>query len=439
MLTPTSVTAALSYGSTSSPISAKAHADATDIILGFTSPSPRSRSERLLEVAHRFGDLPKDRSSLAISPDELKAAYDGLAPDVKTSLDNIVKRVSLFAQMQRQSVSESSITIPGGSAGQSVSPCRVAGCYAPGGRYPLPSSVVMTCVTAKVAGCSVVQVCSPNPQPITLAAAYISGCTTFLSLGGAQAIGALAYGVLDGEENIERCDVIVGPGNQWVTAAKGIVSGNLCGIDMLAGPSEVMVLCDATCNPSVVAADLIAQAEHDVIARTFLATTSQKIIDSVNSELARQLASMPQPNRGTAEESIMNNGISVLCASIDECVKICDAIAPEHLEIFTEDCQAVADKCSNYGGLFIGGRAAEVLGDYGAGPNHTLPTGGAGRYTGGLSVFNFLRIRTWMKCDDDVTPSSSDSDTYENMVADCIIMARCEGLEGHARAAEMRK
>lgn len=305
-------------------------------------------------------------------------------------------------------------------------PLLVAGCYAPGGRYPLPSSVIMTAVTARAAGCDNVVLASPRPAPITKAAAHISGCDTFLCVGGAQAIAAMAYGV---EGLTESCDVIVGPGNQWVTAAKSLVSGH-CGIDMLAGPSEVLVICDDTAKASVVAADLIAQAEHDVVARAILLSTSEAIIEEVDNHVRSQIMALPEPNQSTAMAALRQS-FAVKCDSLDECIAISDKIAPEHLEIQTRDADSVAKRCNNYGGLFVGEHAAEVLGDYGAGPNHTLPTGGTGRYTGGLSVFDFLRIRTWMRIDN---PNQS-----QDMVNDSIVMARLEGLEGHARAAEARR
>ena len=225
------------------------------------------------------------------------------------------------------------------------------------------------------------------------------------------------------------CDVICGPGNKWVTAAKSIVNGH-CGIDMLAGPSEVLVICDDTANAKVVAADLIAQAEHDVVVRAILLSTSADIIDQVDQEVAAQVAALPEPNRSTAGEALKQS-FAVLWDSVEHCVKISDDIAPEHLEIQTRDAMKVGQSCTNYGGLFVGEHAAEVLGDYGAGPNHTLPTCGTDRHMGGLSVFNFLRIRTWMRVDD--------TEKSQPMVEDSIVMARLEGLEGHARAAECRK
>ena len=222
--------------------------------------------------------------------------------------------------------------------------------------------------------------------------------------------------------------MICGPGNRWVTAAKSIVNGH-CGIDMLAGPSEVLVICDDTAKADVVAADLIAQAEHDTVARAILLSTDAGVIDAVDKQVAAQLACLPEPNQSTARAALTQS-FAVHCESMEHAVQISDSIAPEHLEIQTRDAMKVGMSCQNYGGLFVGEHAAEVLGDYGAGPNHTLPTGGTGRYTGGLSVFNFLRIRTWMRVDD--------ADASQSMVDDSIVMARLEGLEGHARAAETR-
>jgi len=387
--------------------------------------------KKLLDVAKRLGDVPADHAgSYTISVEDCKAAFDGLTDTERNSLLNIHRRVKVFAEAQRKSVTDIEIDIPGGKAGHTVSPCRAAGCYAPGGRYPLPSSVIMTAVTARAAGCDTVILASPRPAPITLAAAHIAGADLFLCVGGAQAVASMAYGVGESEVGaaVPSCDVIVGPGNKWVTAAKSIVSGP-CGIDMLAGPSEVLVVADETAKAEVVAADLIAQAEHDVVARAILLSNSQKIIDDVDAAVATQLACLPEPNQSTAREAFKQS-FAVICDSVDECIAISDDIAPEHLEIQTKDAMAVGMKCKNYGGLFVGEHAAEVLGDYGAGPNHTLPTGGTGRYTGGLSVFNFLRIRTWMRVDD--------KQASQPMVDDSIVMARLEGLEGHARAAEAR-
>eukprot|EP01063_Lacrimia_lanifica_P008370 TRINITY_DN15423_c0_g1_i1.p1 TRINITY_DN15423_c0_g1~~TRINITY_DN15423_c0_g1_i1.p1 ORF type:complete len:420 (+),score=147.45 TRINITY_DN15423_c0_g1_i1:52-1311(+) len=375
---------------------------------------------KVSEWAVKLGDIPEG-ADINVTKEELKAAYDSLDDEVRAVLDRTAERIKAFATSQRNAVQDMTTSIPGGQAGHIVAPVQTAGCYAPGGRYPLPSSVLMTAVTARAAGVKEVWVASPRPSPVTLAAGHVAGADGFLRIGGAQAIASLAEGI-----GCTPADVIVGPGNKWVTAAKSLVQGK-CSIDMLAGPSEVLVICDETCNAKTVAADLIAQAEHDVESRPILITTSKAAADAVNEELKKQLAVLPTAE--TAREAV-TKGFAVVVDTIEEAVAISDSIGPEHLEVQTKDSKGTADLCGNYGGLFVGVNAAEVLGDYGAGPNHVLPTGGTSRYTGGLSVFNFLRIRTWMQIND--RPAS------QTLVTDAVKLARLEGLEGHARAAEQR-
>eukprot|EP01059_Diplonema_ambulator_P023624 TRINITY_DN3914_c0_g4_i2.p1 TRINITY_DN3914_c0_g4~~TRINITY_DN3914_c0_g4_i2.p1 ORF type:complete len:419 (+),score=91.64 TRINITY_DN3914_c0_g4_i2:46-1302(+) len=372
------------------------------------------------EWAVRLGDV-KEGEPLVVGREVMRKAYEGLDERTRAVLMRMGERIKAFAVAQRNSVTDMTMPIPGGRAGHVVAPVKSAGCYAPGGRYPLPSSAMMTSITARAAGVKTVTVASPRPSPVTLAAAYIAGADIFLRVGGAIAVTMFAEGI-----GCPPCDVIVGPGNKWVTAAKSIVQGKVS-IDMLAGPSEVLVICDETYDAKVVAADLLAQAEHDVESRPIVVTTSVAVVERVNEELAKQLAVLP--TRETAREAV-KKGFAVVVGSMEEAVKVSDSIGPEHLEIQTKDSQKVADMCDCYGGLFIGKQAAEVLGDYGAGPNHVLPTGGTARYTGGLSVFNFLRIRTWMNIDS--KPSS------RQLVEDAVALARLEGLEGHARAAEAR-
>ncbi|GMF21085.1 unnamed protein product [Phytophthora lilii] len=400
------------------PVDAAALRDARAIV-----DDVRERGAAALqEHAARLGDVPAADAPLLKSAAELRAAYDALPAAQQQVLARTAARVRRFAQAQRASVGNFQQQIEGGVAGQDVAPMRAAGCYAPGGRYPLPSSVLMTAVTARVAGVRTVVVASPRPAPATLAAAYLAGADFFLAAGGAQAIAAMAYGV----GGVPACDILVGPGNKWVTAAKSLVFGK-CAIDMLAGPSECLVIADESADAATVAADLLAQAEHDTAAVPILVTTSQHTIDAVNEQLAKQLETLP--SAPTASVSVQN-GFAVLCPDMATCVSVSDVLAPEHLEIITSNARQVAEQVSNYGGMFIGGRAAEVFGDYGAGPNHVLPTGGTAKYTGGLSVHTFLRIRTWMRIDD--------AEESQALVQDSALLARMEGLEGHARAAEKR-
>mmetsp|Transcript_31252 Transcript_31252/g.72880 ORF Transcript_31252/g.72880 Transcript_31252/m.72880 type:complete len:427 (-) Transcript_31252:59-1339(-) len=399
------------------PVDPSAHKQALEIITSVKA----GREEALLKYAWKFGELPSDSRTFVLGKQELKQAFDALPAEKQQLLQRTAERIRVFAKAQRESVQPTEIAIAGGRAGQTVSPVQRAGCYAPGGRYPLPSSVLMTACTAKTAGVTEVIVASPKPSPVTLGAAYVAGADHLLAVGGAQAIAAMAHGV-----GVPACDIIVGPGNKWVTAAKSIVNG-VCGIDMLAGPSEVLVIADGTANAEVVASDLLAQAEHDVEARPILVTPEQSVIEAVNAALKQQLAALP--TKDVAAPAV-RNGFAVLVKDIDAAVAVSNRIAPEHLEIQTSDSQKVADACTSYGGLFIGTHAAEVLGDYGAGPNHVLPTSCTAKYTGGLSVHTFLRLRTWMRIDDPAAAKAQ--------VSDAVALAREEGLEGHARAAEKR-
>jgi phosphoribosyl-ATP pyrophosphohydrolase/phosphoribosyl-AMP cyclohydrolase/histidinol dehydrogenase len=279
----------------------------------------------------------------------------------------------------------------------------------------------MTAIAARAAGCRRVAVASPGAPPVMLAAAAIAGADGFLAVGGAHAIAALAHGF----EGFEPVDVIAGPGNRWVTAAKQIVSG-VVGIDMLAGPSELLVLADETADAAIVAADLLAQAEHDEDARPVLVTTSAALADTVEGELATQLETLP--TRDTARAAL-RNGFACVVETVEEAIAVSDRIAPEHLEIMTADAEGVASRIRSAGALFIGPGSPEVLGDYGAGPNHTLPTGGTARFCAGLSVMDFLRLRTWIRIDQ---PDAA-------LLADTARLAGIEGLAAHAAAARMRR
>eukprot|EP00960_Hanusia_phi_P031574 749357-Hanusia_phi.AAC.5 len=370
----------------------------------------KSRGEAAVRHwAEKFNEV-KEGENLVAEKDELKAAYDTLSIEQQGVLTRVANRIRKFAVAQRASIEDTEVVIPGGKAGQLVSAVENAGCYAPGGRYPLPSSVLMTAVTARAAGVKNVWVASPHPDQVTKAAAHVAGADGLIKVdegqilvafqlviqvGGAQAIAALAQGI----GIVPACNIIVGPGNQWVTAAKSIVQGQ-CAIDMLAGPSEVLVIADETADPKTVAADLLAQAEHDVESRPILVTTHEPLLTAVNSELKVQLDDLPSPNCETAKQAVAK-GFCVITKSIDEAIEISDKIAPEHLEIMTADAmqarsfllleiivtvflRQVGMKCNNYGGLFVGRYAAEVLGDYGCGPNHVLPTGGTANTHGGF-------------------------------------------------------
>lgn len=373
------------------------------------------------EHAERLGDLaPGGR--LIIDRSELERARDALPAEERGVLERAHARIRSFAEAQRASVLGLDVMVEGGRAGHRVTPVESAGCYVPGGRFPLPSSALMTVATARAAGVGRVVAASPRPSVHTLAAAAIAGADALLAVGGAQAIGAMAYG-LGGDESFGPCAVICGPGNKYVTAAKKLVAGEVR-IDMLAGPSELVICADESAEADVVAADLLAQAEHDADASAILVTTHAALVGAVNAALERRLRTLPTERTARAA---LANGFAVVVGSMDEAVGVCDRIGPEHLQVIARDAGAVAPKFGVYGSLFVGRATAEAFGDYGAGPNHTLPTGGSAGSFGGLSVMNFLVWRTWLRVEE-----------AGRLVRDTAALARMEGLEAHARSAEAR-
>ena len=407
---------------------------------GTRVPTPTSLDPETLRAAetivdavrHRGDDALReyiaafeDRSGdpLVINRTELDRAVERLAPEQRDVLIRTARRIQVFAAAQKGCLAPLTMAIPGGSVGHTLAPVDRAGCYAPGGRFPLPSSVLMTAVTARTAGVREVWVISPSCDDIMLAAASIAGADGLVWAGGAHGIAAAAYGT----QTVPAVDIIVGPGNRWVTAAKKLVSGQV-GIDMLAGPSELVVMADESANPEWVAADLLAQAEHDTDAVPILVTTSPAVVAGVRDELERQLKELD--TAGIAAHAI-KHGASIVCRDWDEAVSTVNEIGPEHLEVQHANAEELVPRLVNYGGLFIGSGSAEVVGDYGAGPNHVLPTSGTARYTGGLSVFDFLRVRTWMEI--------TDADQAQALYEDAESLATMEGLSGHATSARVRR
>jgi histidinol dehydrogenase len=371
-----------------------------------------------LEHARRFGDVRPD-TIVVHDRASSTAALAALPADARGVLERTAERIRRFAEAQRTCLLPLDLPIAGGRAGHRWQPVASAGAYAPGGRHPLPSSVLMTVIPAVVAGVPFVAVASPRPTQVTLAAAAVAGADRLIAIGGAQAIAALAFGCFGPAAN-----TIVGPGNRYVTAAKRVLAGDV-GIDGLAGPSELLVLADGTADPDLVAADLLAQAEHDVDAAPWLVTTDGALAARVAEAVEHQLVDLPTAH--TARAAMHTNGGVVIAADRAEATALANTLAPEHLELCVADPDAWRSSLTDYGALFVGAASAEVLGDYGAGPNHVLPTGGTSRFTAGLSVVTFLRAQTYL----DIAPD-------DRRTADAIALARLEGLEAHARAAERR-
>ncbi len=373
----------------------------------------------LEELTVEFKERPGGMG-LFLTDDDLASALNSIPTTDRALLERGADRIAGFAAAQLSALMPlEGVPVPGGAAGHTFAPVERAGCYAPGGRFPLPSSVLMTAITARTAGVDEVWGASPRPTPVTLAAAAVAGANGLLVAGGAHAIAALALGA----GPLPACDVIAGPGNRFVTAAKQLMYGRV-GIDMLAGPSELVVLADSSADDAVVAADLIAQAEHDPDALPILVTTDPSLPARVDKEIEGQLANLPTAAIASAA---LRNGGAVVVRDVDEAIAACDAIAPEHLQLSVSNPDGMRGRLSNYGALFAGANSAEVFGDYGVGPNHVLPTGGTARFSGGLSVLTFLRMRTWLRVDPPTT-----------LIEDTARLARLEGLEGHARAAEAR-
>ena len=397
--------------------------------------------------------------SLEIPQEELKAAAEKMKrenPDLYNALTYSHDLALRFAKKQRESFDDFETELePGLFTGQKNIPVERAGVYVPAGRFPLVSTVVMTITPAVAAGVKEVILCTPprvHPddraaaektgtglpgKPFTggkayadegiMAAAYICGVTKAFACGGSQAIAAMAFGT----QSIPRTDVIVGPGNKFVAEAKKLVYGTV-GIDMVAGPTEVFIIADKSAKPAWLAADLLAQAEHDIVAQPVMATNDRALAEAVENEIEKQLAVLP--TKATAEQSVKNCGRIIICENLEQAAEAANRKAPEHLEL-AMDAGAERDKIAslvhNYGSLFIGHGSAEVFGDYAAGLNHTLPTSGSARFTGGLSVRVFLKTVTTLR-----TVEGSKGALASAKASG--VLGDAEGLAGHARAARIR-
>ncbi|MBL9148585.1 MAG: histidinol dehydrogenase [Phycisphaerae bacterium] len=372
-----------------------------------------------LREARRHGELGRGEPLVRDRRDCLR----GLARLARADRDALARaaaRIERFARAQRRSLSDLTIRTGNAEIGHRVVPLASAGCYAPGGRYPLPSSALMTAIPARVAGVSSVTAASPRPVDAMLAAAALAGADRVLAIGGAQAIALLARG----DDEIPRCDVLVGPGNRYVTAAKAILrERGLVAIDMLAGPSELLVVADQTADPDHVAADLLAQAEHDPASAVWLVSIGRRAAIRACARLDALLSTLPTAT--IARRALRRGGFAVV-ASRAEAARVADALAPEHLAVATRRPTELLRACRSYGAAFLA-PMAEVFGDYGIGPNHTLPTGGAARTSQGLSVLDFVRLRPYA------------SGAVRAAVArDTVRLAHLEGLAAHAASAALR-
>jgi histidinol dehydrogenase len=366
----------------------------------------------LLEYAHKFDGL-AEGASMRVSAEELQLSLGLVSAEFIRAIEIAAKNIRNFAEWQLPRPWVRTIH-PGLRVGQAIRPLESVACYAPGGRYPLPSTVLMTVIPAQVAGVTRIAVASPRPAPETLAAAAIIGVTEFYRIGGAQAIAAFAYGT----ESIPPVNKIVGPGNTYVTLAKKMVSFD-CGIDFLAGPTEI-VYCATEGNAEFIASDLVAQAEHDPEALPIFITASTRLAKSVI-----RCADVMAKNNEIARQSLAARGVVLVAKSRKQALDWTNELGGEHVSVASEDVYAV--KCA--GSIFLGDYTPQSLGDYASGPNHTLPTGNVARYRGGLNVIDFVRI---------ITIQEASRKGLEKIAPTVTLLAEAEGLKGHAASVRVR-
>ena len=368
-------------------------------------------------------------TELEISQEELKKAYEGLSAEQKNALNIAAQRVRAYHEHQKIEAGCHSWEYEeadGTRLGQKVTALDRVGIYVPGGKAAYPSSVLMNAIPAKVAGVKEVMMVVPTPDgarnPLVLAAAYLSGVDRVFTIGGAQAVGALAYGT----QTIPPVDKIVGPGNAYVAAAKRRVFGTV-GIDMIAGPSEILVLCDGSSNPDWIAMDLFSQAEHDELAQSILLCPDEKFIQEVQNSINKLLPEMPR--KKVIETSLLNRALLIQVEDMGEACEIANAIAAEHLEICAAEPRKWAEFIRHAGAIFMGNYTSESLGDYCAGPNHVLPTARTARFSSPLGVYDFIKRSSMIE----VSEAGA-----QTLGAVASTLAHGEGLTAHARAAEMR-
>ncbi len=396
-----------------------------EVVLGIISEVRSRGDEALLEYTRRFDRLECDAAGLEVTPEELDRAIAQVEPKDLAALKLAVERVARFHEKQKQqswiSTEESDIMV-----GQKVTPLAKVGIYVPGGKACYPSSVVMNAVPAKVAGVGEIVMVVPAPggemNPHVLAAAKLSGVDRIFRIGGAQAVAALAYGTA----TVPKVDKITGPGNIYVATAKKLVFGQV-GIDMIAGPSEILVINDGSGNAVHVAADLLSQAEHDELASSVLITTNRGFGEKVAAEVERQLKELSR--EAIARKSWESFGVIIVAGNLEEAIAFSNRIAPEHLELAVENPFEILPLITNAGAIFMGHYTPEAAGDYLAGPNHTLPTGGTARFFSPLSVDDFVKKSSIIH----FTRGG-----LERVGADIVRISRLEGLDAHGRSVSLR-
>ncbi|MGB5870444.1 MAG: histidinol dehydrogenase [Albidovulum sp.] len=374
--------------------------------------------------------LDKYDGNIILTAAEIEAASDLVPDQLKKDIQFAHDNVRRFAEAQKTTVSDVEVEIvPGLIAGQKSIPVDAAGCYVPGGRYSHIASAIMTVTTAKVAGCKHITACSPprpgvGVAPAIIYAAHICGADTIMSMGGVQGVAAMAFGLF----GLPKANILVGPGNQFVAEAKRILFGRV-GIDMVAGPTDSLVLADGSADPMIAAVDLVSQAEHGYNSPVWLVTDSRKLAQEVMRLVPELIEDLPQVNRDNAFAAWRDYAEVILCADREEMAATSDDYAPEHLSVQAQDLDWWQGRLSCYGSLFLGEETTVSYGDKASGTNHVLPTSGAASYTGGLSVHKYMKIVTWQR---------STREGSKGVAEATARISRLEGMEGHARAADVR-
>ena len=401
---------------------AQADRSLTDTVSAIIERVKGEGDEALTAFSQQFDKVVP--AQFEVTAQEIETALSEMDPQTRRDSEFAIQQVRRFAEAQLATMQPLEVeTLPGVHLGHRIIPVQTVGCYVPGGRYPILSAPVMSIVPATVAGCEQIIAClPPGAHPAMIAVCHLAGAHRIFKIGGAQAIAAMAWGT----ESVPVVDKIVGPGNAFVNEAKRQVFGKV-GIDALAGPSEIFTIADDSADARIIAADLLAQAEHDVHTRVGLATTSRAIAEGVLAEIERQLASLP--TAVTAGEAWRRQGEIVVCDSEEQLIAFADYMATEHLQVHTRDPHGTASKIRNYGSLFIGQNASVVFSDKCCGTNHTLPTMAAARYTGGLWVGAYVKICTHQWIDEQGIAAIAEP---------AIRQSRTEGMQGHRRAAEIR-
>jgi sulfopropanediol 3-dehydrogenase len=368
--------------------------------------------------------------NLVLNRDEIAAASAKVSPRLKDDIRYAHDNVRRFAEAQKATITGMEIEVrPGLIAGQKAIPCNAAGCYAPGGRYSHVASAMMTVTTAKVAGCRHITACSPprvgvGINPAIVYAADLCGADSILAMGGVQGIAAMAFGLF----GLPKADILVGPGNQFVAEAKRILFGRV-GIDMFAGPTDSLIIADHTADPEFVAWDLAGQAEHGYNSPVWLVTDDRALADRVIARVPELIATLPEMNAQNAAAAWRDYAEVILCDSAEEMAVVSDEMAPEHLHVQAGDLDWWLGRLTCYGSLFLGEETTVAFGDKASGTNHVLPTSGAARYTGGLSVHKYMKLVTWQR---------ASREGVRPLAEATARISRLEGMEGHARTADIR-